>query len=180
MATRTAFEAVQSFQNVNNDLLSCVTAGRLTVPSRDRFRVDQEYSLGLNRGRAISDLRSEIGLDLKILMRFIIREARTQYGGRFRVQVSEYYYQVGLRSGQEVMAFHWTPIELEANYRTYPHLHIGSALLSNSSPISDFARLHIPTGQISLSSVIRMLIEELDVQPRRDNWRELLTIESAE
>lgn len=35
-------------------------------------------------------------------------------------------------------------------------------------------RAHLPTGRVSVESVLRLLLHDLDVTPRRDDWREVL------
>ena len=35
-------------------------------------------------------------------------------------------------------------------------------------------RLHPPTGRVSVEAVVRFLIEDLDVVPRRDDWGAIL------
>lgn len=38
----------------------------------------------------------------------------------------------------------------------------------------DFVGVHVPTGLISLSDVVRFAIEELRVRPRRSDWQAIL------
>jgi hypothetical protein len=35
-------------------------------------------------------------------------------------------------------------------------------------------KLHLPTGRVSLEAVVRFLIDDLDVVPRRADWRAIL------
>jgi hypothetical protein len=48
---------------------------------------------------------------------------------------------------------------------TWPHLHAYGAHDS-----VDLHKLHPPTGHVTLSSVVRFLIEDLGVLPRRADW----------
>lgn len=34
--------------------------------------------------------------------------------------------------------------------------------------------LHLPTGRVSIEAVVRFLIQELDGEPRREDWEEVL------
>ncbi len=40
--------------------------------------------------------------------------------------------------------------------------------------------LHLPTGVVSLASIVRFLIEEIGVEPNRDDWDEVLRQIEAE
>ena len=62
------------------------------------------------------------------------------------------------------------------NEVTFPHLHIGSALLAGQTAIrpGDLHHAHIPTGRVSLEAVVRLAITEFGVKPRMGNWEEIL------
>ncbi len=76
-----------------------------------------------------------------------------------------YFYQLSDNSGKELVAWHWHP------GRGVDHPHIHTAL-------GDIGKgIHLPSGRVSIESVIRMLIDELGVQPTRDHkddWREVI------
>lgn len=52
---------------------------------------------------------------------------------------------------------------------TWPHLHAYGAKES-----VELHKLHPPTGTVTVGSVVRFLIEDLDVQPLRPNWQAIL------
>jgi hypothetical protein len=79
-----------------------------------------------------------------------------------------YYYQVGDDKGRELIAFHWHPGR--RNQPEFPHLHIDGS----PGPVAVVKKNHIPTGRVSLESVVRFLIAELDVRPLRDDWDSVL------
>lgn len=180
MVVRTPFEAYTQFQRGLNEALSCVTAGRLSVPSVSDFREGFEYAAVLNRGVPANDLRSNHRLSLTVVESFVITSSSDAGQLQYRIETSEYSYQILTRAGSELLAFHWTPFAVGPEYRTHSHLHVGNVLLDDSAPIQNFHKLHIPTGRIPLSSVIRLLIEEFGVQPRRENWREMLIDDQSE
>jgi hypothetical protein len=65
------------------------------------------------------------------------------------------------------VAFHWHP---ENSGRVpWPHLHAFGVHES-----VDLDRLHPPTGRVSIESVVRFLIEDLGVLPRRADWPAIL------
>ncbi len=56
---------------------------------------------------------------------------------------------------------------------TTPHLHLGGGVAAWRP---DFAKVHIPTGLVTLEDVLLLAIEELilDVEPLRADWRDIL------
>ncbi len=174
MAVKTPFEAYTTFQRGMNEALSCVTAGRLSVPSVSVFREGFEYAAVLNRGVPANDLRSDHRLSFTVVESFVITAAGETDQRQYRIQTTEYSYQILTRSGSELLAFHWTPLADGPGYRTHSHMHVGNVLLADNAPIQNFHKLHIPTARVSVESVIRMLIEEFGVRPRREAWSEIL------
>lgn len=85
-------------------------------------------------------------------------------------------YLVGFhdRAGVELLAWHWQP-DAAAAGPDYPHLHVSAALRpllpSGDRAIVPLDKLHLPTGVVPLTAVVRMLIEEFGVQPRAADWR---------
>ncbi|HKG25955.1 MAG TPA: hypothetical protein VKB09_09925, partial [Thermomicrobiales bacterium] len=58
------------------------------------------------------------------------------------------------------------------------HVHISAALNAAIDAVTtesiDFDNRHVATGVVTLPAIVRMLIEEFDVAPRRGDWREVL------
>jgi hypothetical protein len=77
----------------------------------------------------------------------------------------------------ELLVYHWQPGPQFAG-PDHPHLHVSATLTPRVDAVSqreiDLDKLHIATGTVSLASVVRMLITELGVAPRRDDWRDVL------
>lgn len=71
-----------------------------------------------------------------------------------------------------VVAFHHHPSQPETEtpegWVTYPHIHVETGL----TPVT--RQSHIPSGQVSLPSVVRFLITQLEVVPRRADWDAVL------
>ena len=94
----------------------------------------------------------------------------------FDVDVIGYSYRMLERSGRELLAFHWHPVGLSRVVT--PHLHLSSRL--RPIPIEpvgltiSLADHHIPTGIVTLADVVRYLIVEIGIEPRRSDWREVL------
>ncbi len=81
-----------------------------------------------------------------------------------------YYYQFLGEDSAELIRFEWHP---ERGTAGYPHLHIHGR--SADRIITD--RTHIPSGRVSLASVVRFAIEELGVRPLRPDWATVLAKE---
>jgi hypothetical protein len=153
-----------------------VTQARFTLAQRRRLRTDTPYGVLLSDMSPVP-LRSEFPLSLSVGQTVRIQALRP---GTYATICVQYFYEFATSDGREVLAFHWTPEGAAQGLVTFPHLHVGSALLSESTPIRprDFHRAHIPTGQVGLSSVVRLAITEFSVQPLIEDWESV--IEHAE
>lgn len=173
MAGKNPSEAYRNFQDSLNRALGCITAGRLTVPRGPRFEADHEYPIALNRGDGVV-LRGDHHLLFSVIQHFTIMKTQDPDRGPFKVRTKSYFYHIATQSREELLAYHWEPETSEG--RTFPHLHVGLVSIAQDAPIprERFHRLHIPTGRVSLESVIRLLIEEFGVVPQKDDWREIL------
>lgn len=77
-------------------------------------------------------------------------------------------------NGAEFLAYHWHPIG--ASPVTWPHVHVGR-VETRMFPSGDrlaLAEAHLPTGMVSFAGVVRLLIDDLGVVPRRSDWRAIL------
>jgi hypothetical protein len=126
-------------------------------------------------------LRSASTISLSAGQRFRIVEDDTIEDGPYRVHTVEYWYLFSLEDGRDILAYHWTPElsdrQRESGQRAYPHIHIGPALLASDSPIfpTTLHKKHVPSGRVSIESVVRFAIEELGVSPILPNWDDILT-----
>ena len=84
--------------------------------------------------------------------------------------VLEYYYSVHDAEEKEVLLYHYHP--RGGSPITTPHLHLGQGAQVGRADVRD---AHLPTGNVSLNAVLRVLIEEMGVQPRRPDWDSILT-----
>jgi hypothetical protein len=80
----------------------------------------------------------------------------------YRVTTAGYVYGILDPDGQELLGWHWHPDSRVQR----PHLHIHSEPLTH--------KIHIPTGRVTIESVLRMLAEELAVIPKRADWADVL------
>jgi hypothetical protein len=89
--------------------------------------------------------------------------------GPWKVQGAGYDYAIRL-DAVEMVAFHWHPAP--HNPITWPHLHVGTAVLSANSPLT--RKTHLPTRRIALEQVLRLAVE-LGADPQADDWEDVLS-----
>ena len=87
-----------------------------------------------------------------------------------------YQYQLLGADGREVLAYHWHPTGVSPV--TWPHLHLSGRLAPldagrGQAPIA-LGGMHLTTGLVTLADVVRLLITEFDVRPRRGDWATVL------
>ncbi len=87
--------------------------------------------------------------------------------GPWKVSTAAYLYTLYDKDKHELLAFHWHP---EMAGEKTPHLHLYGA----SSIMGMLAKVHFPTGRISLEQFLRFLIVELKVRPNRNDWESVL------
>jgi hypothetical protein len=80
-----------------------------------------------------------------------------------------YSYELLGAGEREFFAFHWHP--QSRSPITFPHVHIGAQVAE-----FDLSKIHLPTGSLTLPQIVRFAIEELAVEPLRDDWRAALGI----
>jgi hypothetical protein len=80
-----------------------------------------------------------------------------------------YSYELLGAGGRELFAFHWHPDSRSPI--TFPHVHVNAQIAE-----FDLSKMHIPTGVLTLPEIVRFAIEELGVEPLRDDWRAALGI----
>jgi len=86
-----------------------------------------------------------------------------------------YWYHVTEADGREILAYHWHPDG--ATWMRAPHVHLSSRI--PSIPISggdavSLADMHLPTGFVAVSDIVRLLITDFRVVPRREDWEIVL------
>jgi hypothetical protein len=149
-----------------------VTQARFTLAARMRLRTGRPYGVLLNDMSPVP-LRGDFPLFLSVGQTVRIQALRP---GTYATTCVQYFYELATSDSREVLAFHWTPEGTAQGIVTFPHLHVGSAVLSESTPVRprEFHRVHIPTGHVGLSSVVRLAITEFSVQPLIDDWESVI------
>jgi hypothetical protein len=159
--------AVNAFLDPLREAASCLGGAHFTLTPGARGDVGETHAWTLNEGRAI---KLGKGLSFGASMQFETLDlGRSEKRGRFRVTTREYIYAVSLR-GREIIAAHWHPDS--SSPFTEPHWHIGGVALTKEGVYLE--RAHIPSPRVSFEHMIRFMIEQMGVTPRREDWSEAL------
>jgi hypothetical protein len=68
------------------------------------------------------------------------------------VSTTAYRYHLLDESGKELIGWHWHPESKgDSRLRGHPHLHVPAGPIDR--------RLHVPTGRVSIESVLRLLVD---------------------
>jgi hypothetical protein len=86
--------------------------------------------------------------------------------GWWDARIAGWVYDIRSAEDEPIFKFHWHP---SSGRVTWPHLH---AYGVNESV--ELHKLHPPTGTVTAGAVVRFLIEDLGVLPRRPNWQAVL------
>jgi hypothetical protein len=104
---------------------------------------------------------------LEFIHRYSIAETDGELGP-WKASSAEYVYRLLDHEQNTIVAYHWHPHtgSRAPHPIVWPHLHV-------SGP-GGLRRVHLPTGRVSVESVVRLAILDLQVEPRRKDWREVL------
>ncbi|MGH2561437.1 MAG: hypothetical protein ACRDJH_20425 [Thermomicrobiales bacterium] len=104
----------------------------------------------------------------------IVRSAESR--GGFEAVTTAYSYRILDHGGHEILAYHWHPAG--ASPVTRPHLHLSNRIQAITADrgggIVTLAEMHIPTGFVGTADVVRLLITQFGVEPKRQNWADIL------
>jgi hypothetical protein len=164
LAGRTPREAVDAFLEPLKEVIGCVTDEGFVARIR---RAGGPYPATFQSDFAILDrARGRLPMQLELTHSYHV-VASDGERGLWRVSTAGWIYKLADSRDELVAAFHWHP---ESSGRvTRPHVHV-----HGHHDAVDLHRLHLPTGRVSIESVIRFAIEDLDVVPRRSDWASVL------
>lgn len=119
-------------------------------------------------------LRGRARLEFSVIHSYEVWQSDSDIDPRqWETSSAGYSYQVREIEGSELIAFHWHPGR--EHQPDFPHVHI----TGQAGMVSIQKQHHIPTGRVSLESVVRFAIEELGVRPLRPDWDRLLAAGQA-
>lgn len=162
-------ERVRRHLDTQDEALNCVSAGRLIALPDESLQSPTAFQVQIARPEAdeikLLRLRGGASLLLDVRQRLLLDDVDEDAASPLLVA---YLYRLLVSTEErysELIAFHWTP-KVEPPQRRYPHLHVGSVVTAGSHfRPKDFNRLHIPTGPVTLESVLLFAVEELGVEP---------------
>lgn len=120
-------------------------------------------------------------LQLNVAMEYaVVGVTEAPLHPRFRASATMYMYSVLDLTGRELFAYHWHPSGVSPVRTPHFHSSITPPVVLPSRPGYPntveliLSRVHFPTHQIELPELVRFLITELGVQPRRADWEAAL------
>ena len=159
--------AVNAYKRSVQRLVACVTDAVVDVAG-GYYASPDPHRLTLNNGFPVA-----LGGPSEFLFRlqeFYRVEEIGHPRTLWNVDVVEYYNTILNSEEQKVLLYHWHP--RGSSSVTTPHLHLKQGAQVGRSEVRD---AHLPTGEVSLNVILRVLIEEMGVQPRRPNWNSILS-----
>ena len=166
MTGRTSADAVNSYVDSANRLVSCVTDSIVSVGG-GYHPAATPLILALNNGHPV-ELGGISNFGLQLQQTYRIMEPVAQ-GGLWTIGVTSYAYAVLDSEQREVLVYHWHPRGNSPVVR--PHLHLERGSLVERPEVRD---AHLPTGAISIGAFLRLLIEDLSVEAARPDWESIL------
>lgn len=156
-------------------MVGCLTGERMAAVGSG-FRPAEQQLLRFVQGPA--SLRAAgggpIGLRIDLQQRLVAKEIGAR---RWRVEPRMYEYRLLDHFERELLVYHWQP-GVDARGPDHPHVHVSASLRAQTNSITtqlfDLDKRHLPTGQVSLAMIVRMLVEEFGVAPLRPDWRRRL------
>lgn len=157
---------------------SCVTAQHLAV-STNASAAGENHTISFPDPVSLrAPAGGPSGLLLDVAHVFTIVEAeRGRLRRRWQATTRMYEHRLLDHDQEELLVYHWQPGPIFAG-PDYPHLHVSAAMEARIDAVNrrkiGLDRLHAATGWVSCGVVVRMLITEFQVAPRRHDWREAL------
>lgn len=169
MVGRTPEEAVEAFLDPLREAALCVTTQPLLGSAYKPAATPHVVAFAPPGYAVPLDTRfGRRSLRLFVSHRYRINETAPLGRERWRVSTIAYDYSLLDAEGNEILVYHWHPVDAGP---VYPHLHLPGTL--PPYPIGDRAfpvplgDLHIPTAHVPFAAVIRLLVDEFGVPPRR-------------
>lgn len=143
-------------------MLACLTPAYVEL--RGYTPSPAPHPFALAKGETVR-LRGESQIGLSVIEEYEIHQAPD---GGWQTRVVAYLYAIE-QAGSELLAYHWHPRGRSAITR--PHLHVRADIKIGERWLG---KVHLPTGSVELEDVVALAIEELGVEPLREDWEQLL------
>lgn len=164
---RSPAESVNDYLHATQRQVSCVTNSVVGV-SGGYFPSPIPHNLTINGGLPVA-LAGRSRFMFMLQQSYSIIESEL-LGSSWTIEVVGYNYVVLDSEQAEVMLYHWHPAGNSSI--TTPHLHLERGARVG---LRELREAHLPTGHVSLSAFLRLLILDLEAQPRRSDWDAILS-----
>lgn len=161
MPGRSPHAAREAFLEPLKRALSCITTAQLLA--RKVTSTDEVQALTLSEEplRLRSTTMGGLYLSLAHRYRLVSESAKN-----WHVSTVAYDYRLDDQNKRELISWHWHPAPLRGP--DFPHVHV------NDHPFGRHA--HVPTARVSVESILRLLLTDLQVRPRADHAGDYLAI----
>ena len=150
-------------------LLSCIAVSVVKIAGSYNYSSTRySHNLELPNEEPVT-LDGTYKLMLNVQPYFRVRRTGTQ-GASYHVEIVGYHYIIHDSEQREILSYHWHP--RSRDFVQTPHLHLGIGARVGFDPL--VSKTHLPTGHINFSDIIRVLIQDLEVQPIRSDWATLV------
>jgi hypothetical protein len=153
---RTPTQAREAFLAPLRRSISCITVAQLYVSAK---QAGEKEALTLSEDPL--QLQSASLGKIQLTLAHQYRVIEDDISG-YRVSTAAYNYGLSDDSGRELIAWHWHPESKVVR----PHLHVAADPLTHKA--------HVPTGRVTFESVLRLLLTDLQVSARRDDFHDVL------
>lgn len=161
-------DAYYAFQRPLQQDLSCISRDVLVASKGGRHDLNKVHGITPADGPV---LITEDGLHLDIGLQYSIIKTGESGKMAYRCTTKAYAYAILDAENHPLFAWHWHPFGNSRFVEPHSHPYAIDPRLPSGA--------HYPTGRISLEQVIRFAIDQLRVQPMRDDWDKVLSMNEA-
>ncbi len=114
--------------------------------------------------------------DLFLYIGQVLRVAQ-QRDGSWKLRTVQYRYRIQGSAGledEDCLRWEYVSREVRDTAHCRHHLHLQGEYTLGPRRTIPLAKVHIPTGWVTVEEIIRFLITELDVRPKEQGWEKLL------
>jgi hypothetical protein len=91
--------------------------------------------------------------------------------GPWKIETAAYSYSIREAPDRELLRYDWHPaMKEEGRAVAHPHLHTSAGGVAGKW----LHKAHLPTGRVALEDILQLLLTDLGVRPRRDDWERVL------
>lgn len=160
-------------------VVGCVTMERLRLSTTATAPERQLSDCFADPASLRSPTGGPSGLFFDLTYRFTLTPAELPRERRqWHVATRMYEYRLLDHHHTELLVYHWWQPGPDFAGPDNAHLHVSATLSPQVNALNrreiDLDKLHPVTGPVSLAAIVRMLIAEFHVAPRRGDWRDML------